>query len=187
MKRTLIGGGAVLLLALIIWFVARSDSGTITTPQSEAELQALASKSLETLNTLTYDEPESDWITYASESLNFSMQHPASWIPENCGPACVAWATTEDTEDLIVGVNITEDTLDSLLEQAAPFAIASSTLSFNNITWERVTLQHPVLGGTITSHFAAHNGKVYEFGTTSDDTELLETYSRMLRSFRFTN
>ncbi len=135
---------------------------------------------------LTYGTPDADWVQYASASLGFKLRIPKDWVASSCGAKCVGWAMSSDPQKLVTGVIIMPGKLQDILTESAPYAVASSSVKINSITWEKVTLQQPATGDLFTTHLTQRGSNVYEFGITAQEPALLDVYGKMLTSFTFT-
>ncbi len=136
---------------------------------------------------VAYDAVPAGWKTYASASAGFKVSYPADWTPGACGTGCVGWAPVgAEAGKFEVGIVRSTGTLEEILKSAEPFMAGKEEIKAGANTWLKLTLQHPATGDIITSHFIAHNGKLFEFGTASSDAKVLESYGKMIASFVFT-
>ena len=177
--------GVIALFAVLALVLRRggNPSDAQPTPTTSDEPAPTASVSLP--GPLSYAAPAADWQSFSSTSLGFSVRYPKDWVSASCGDGCIAFALASESDALITGVSVSPGTLADLVDQAAPYALASESVTLNGITWLRLTLQQPQTGNIFTSHFAERDGEVYEVGINTTEQSLLDRYASILRSFSF--
>jgi len=183
--RILLIVGVVVLVALAVW-KGTSKSGTepyVTVSPSES-LAPLASVSP---IVVSYDVAPADWKSYASVSAGYQVSYPSDWTVGPCAPGCTGWAPpTAASGQFALGIIQSAGTIDELLASAEPYLAAKEEVNAGANTWLKLTLRQPMTGDVITSHFIAHNGQLFEFGTAAADADILKVYGQMIRSFVFT-
>ncbi len=171
----IVAGGA-------IWFVTqRADLLANTSPEASETPSASPTPVV-----IAYDDAPSDWPVYSSASLGYSVSYPKDWKMSSCGPGCVGWSTAEmKAGEFALGIIQTTGTLDTLLKDAEQYISAKEQLDINGNAWIRLTLKEPTAGTLITTHFIQQGEKLYEFGSSMLDANILSTYGQMIRSFKF--
>jgi hypothetical protein len=135
---------------------------------------------------IAYTTPPSDWKTYSSASMDFSVAYPSDWTFSDCGPQCVGWAPSTATNgQLALGIVKSTTKLAAVLEQAKPYIAKNEQVKIGANTWTKLTLQHPTTGDVVTSYFITHGASLYEFGTATADASILAVYGQMIDSFKF--
>ncbi len=175
--------GIIALVGAGVWWFTRGAPEISDIPSADESITPLASVSSPAI---AYGSVPDGWKTYASPSFGFSVEYPSNWIVGSCGAQCIGWAPSSATDgQLAVGISKSTTTLDDVLTDAKAFLAAQETVKLGSVTWLKLTLQHPVTGAVITSYFTARGSSVYEFGTATDDTDILNVYGTMLSSFKF--
>jgi hypothetical protein len=173
--------GVVVLAAVAVWWFTKTD-----TPAEVANLSGQVPLASVTPVAIAYDTPPADWKTYSSASAGYSVSYPADWTFGPCAPGCMGWAPpTSPSGQFVMGIIETEGTIEALLTSAEPYLAAKEEIKAGDNTWTKLTLQQPMTGDVVTSHFIEKDGILYEFGTATDDTALLVIYGTMIRSFTF--
>lgn len=127
-----------------------------------------------------------DWLTYSSASLGFSISYPSDWKYENCGPQCVGWEPKSAAAgELALGIIRSPGTIDKVLTSAKQYLVSQKTLNTGTVSWLTLTLKHPTTGDIITSNFVAQGANLYEFGTAATQQDIVDIYNTMLYSFKF--
>lgn len=185
--RIFLIAGAIALVVLVIW---KAPKNTRTSEEQGAGSPLPTTSSASTTPgvtppTITYGAPGADWQKFSSASLGFSVTYPKNWKLQACGAGCIAWAQASAPTELIAGISTSRGALSDILTKAAPYVIASGSVTFNKIQWTRLTLQEPQTGSVFTSHYAVSGPNVIEFGINTTDTTLLGLYGKMVQSFTF--
>jgi hypothetical protein len=175
--------GIVVVAALGTWWFTRSKppvvSDSLHTTESIAPLASVSPL------TIAYPTPPSDWKTYSSPSMGFSVRYPSDWTTSSCGTGCVGWATSSAPDQLLLGIVKSIGTLAKVLEEAKPYLAAQQQVKVGANTWTKLTLQHPTTGAIVTSYFITRGSSLFEFGTATDNADILKTYGTMIASFTF--
>jgi hypothetical protein len=181
MKKTIIRIAIVVAIigaiALLVW-QASKDISLSQDPQVSTSISPAA-----TPESIPYGTPSADWQSYSSSSIGFSLRYPKDWTTSACGDQCIAFSP-EGAAMPVAGVSVTSGDLNTILTEAAPYIIGSSSVTLNGISWKMVMLREPNTGSVFVSHFAQASGKIYEFGANGTEASTLEAYGKMLGSFR---
>lgn len=175
---------ALILVVIVggaIWFVTQRTNLFATATPTPSTDPATATPVV-----IAYDPAPSDWAVYASTSLGYSVSYPKDWRMNSCGTGCVGWSTAAMKEgEFALGIIQTTGTLDTLLKDAEQYISAKESLDIDGNTWTKLTLKEPTAGTLITTHFIQQGEKLYEFGSSMIDADILSTYGRMISSFKF--
>jgi hypothetical protein len=183
--RILIVVVGIVLVGLVLWKVLPRSSSTnlAASPTPSGSIVPLASVSP---LVIAYDAAPSDWKTYSSASMGFSVSYPSDWRFGSCGIQCVAWAPTSAAEgQFALGIIKSTGTLADLLTKAQPYLANKQTVTAGSNSWLKLTLQQPTTGEIVTSHFIAHGTNLFEFGIATSDASTIAVYGKMLSSFKF--
>lgn len=183
--RILLVVGVIALAAVAVWKgTSKPSPAEQATDFPTPSIAPLASVSP---IVIAYDAAPAGWKTYASTSVPFTVQYPADWVTGPCAPGCTGWAPpTTASGQFILGIIESEGTIAELLTSAEPYLAAKEEIKAGANTWTKLTLQQPMTGDVITSHFIEHNGMLYEFGTAASASDVLGVYGSMIRSLVFT-
>ena len=184
-SRILLIVGVIVVAALGIWKL----TGTPAAPEQTGDIPTPSIVPLASVSPLVmaYDAAPADWKAYATASFPFTVSYPADWTVGPCAPGCLGWTPpTGASNSFALGIIEQQNTMEELLASAEPYMAAKEEVTVGANTWLKLTLQHPMSGDVITSHFIAHNGKLYEFGTASQEPDIIAVYGSMIRSLVFT-
>jgi len=187
--RILIAVGIVVIVAggAWYWYTQRGVEPVATDglpTDSPLDIAPLASVSP---IVLAYDAAPTGWKTYASASAGYSVSYPSDWQVGPCAPGCTGWAPpTAASGQYVLGIIESTGTIEELLASAEPYMAAKEEIKAGANTWLKLTLQQPMTGAVVTSHFISHGGRVFEFGTATSDADILKVYGSMIRSLVFT-
>lgn len=180
--RILIGVGIIALVGIAIW--KGTSKPSVLQQATEFPTPTLAPLASVSPVVIAYDQAPADWKTYATAS--YSVRYPADWIAGSCGaPGCTGWAPLTASSQFVFGIIEYTESLDNFLASASPYIAAREEVTAGTNTWLKLTLQQPLNGLVITSHFIARGAKLYEFGTATADPALLEIYGKMIGSVIF--
>ncbi len=181
--RILIIAGIVILAALAVWRGVNRPQVATVSPIESASTSPVASASP---LVIVYDAAPAGWKTYSSASSDFTVSYPSDWNSGTCGQGCTGWSPAGAAAgQFALGIVESAGVLDDLLKTAAPYIVAREDIKAGANTWTKLALQQPQTGNVVTSHFIEHSGKIYEFGTASNDAASLAVYGSMIRSFTF--
>lgn len=183
--RILIIVVGIVVVGLALWKVLPRSASTnvAASPTPSGSIVPLASVSPVVI---AYDAAPSDWKTYSSASMGFSVMYPADWHFGSCGEQCVAWAPATATDgQFALGIIKSTGTLADLITKAQPYLAAKQTITAGANTWTKLTLQQPTTGDVVTSHFIAHGANLFEFGIAASTADVVAIYGKMLSSFKF--
>lgn len=118
--------------------------------------------------------------------MGFSVAYPTDWRVGVCGPQCVGWSpSTIASGQFILGIIKSDNTIEGLLEKAAPYLIAKEDIKAGGLSWLKLTLRQPQTGAMVTSHFVVRGAQLFEFGTATSEADIAAVYGRMIASFKF--
>ena len=182
--RILIIAGIVVLATLAVWKgVSRPQVAAVPGTSESPSISPQASTSP---LVLVYDPAPKDWATYSSKSMGFSVAYPTDWRVGVCGPQCVGWSpSTIASGQFILGIIKSDNTIEGLLEKAAPYLIAKEDIKAGGLSWLKLTLRQPQTGAMVTSHFVVRGAQLFEFGTATSEADIAAVYGRMIASFKF--
>ena len=170
--RILLIAGIIIAVAAAAWYLGHNQKASDQVPADEMAGSSVAPLASVTPLALSYDAAPDDWTTYAS--AGFSVKYPADWTVGPCAPGCTGWAPTASAQ-FVFGIIESDGKLDEILTSAQPYLAAKEDVTAGANTWTKLTLQQPTTGDVVTSHFIEHGGKLYEFGTATNDPDELLT------------
>lgn len=138
-----------------------------------------------------------DWQTYKNEQYGFEVKYPDDWRTSQCGVGrgfflyCQGFGPQSVGEDISTAINVLNSKLDiakkslPVLDNYNNKLIKEETVVIEGVQWMKLTIKQDSSGEIFIEHLIEKDGKTYDLGVGTDESNTVSIYNQILSTFKF--
>ena len=140
----------------------------------------------------TITGPDS-WQIYKNNKYGFELKYPENWRTAQCGIDCQGFGPQNVGEDTAIAINILNSKLEVAKKSLPVLGNSNNKLIKEEIVviegaqWTKLTIKQDISEEIFIEHLIEKNGKTYDLGAGTDESNIVDIYNQILSTFKLSN